>query len=1744
MTSAFLQSELTSLIADSKKKFGDVKIAAEKSLADLKNITVTSETQVAADLNRRPHFIDPFLLACQTKSPKLANSATACLQRLIASRGVSPERLEEVLDALKDVVNASYDVQLKILQTLPALLQLYGTQIHGQLLARTLEICAILQSSKTPLVSSSAGATLWQLIASVFEEASHEQTSSEVTECAEDESQTRASTSADDAGRLFEDLCSALNQTEPTFIKTGSLSPAYLVETLQKVIDGHASYIRSKPYLLEACRTQLLPAIAGLLENRDDFAFMVLLLETSYTLLQKLAPLLFTDLSPVLSIILGFTDRDAGPLWKRALALEFLSRIFSNFGLVARLFDELKDDAGNIVTDALASFVRIASEDPALIGLGRQSTVPAQHRNETREDDMAAIEAQGVGGGLASVTSAEVGVTGISLEFSTMDATLLDTADASRLNAVPKTYLSTLVLECISSLCEGLSKFIMPLSVLTRNQEDGDDGDEDTENGTERRSQSVTRTSSQRRRVQKHKYQRLANPLSFKDLPQLPQVQACARMVESCWPAILAMCSTFLNAALDSHFYHILIRSIQKLTQVSGTLELSTPRDALLTSLAKGSVPPNASSVIQLSSPVAKRHHDPSGQQNHREPLKSPTSESYQLSLQTPRQTLNVRHLLCLRALLNLGIALGPTLGSESWFIVIETLQQVEALMTIASIGQLSGVAQEGQNTLTGEMAAVNTASKRMFESTRSYTNEAFAIVISSLFRLMGEAPEASNANIQETAASPATLASPSITSPIVRKHGHRASRSVSGLWVKTKALDVEVSFVFAKLKDLSRVNLCRFTSVAAKHCTWDLVIARLLKASKSPDLNDSLRLQAAKAVDLVATETIKLLDHAETSADDIDNLQNLSLEALATQVVVEHTDSHDSGVNPFVQSDITKLVFEALEDILGHSGETLRSGWTVVFRILSRSFESVSTASNGDAESDHAQFAASTPVAFRCVQLICNDFIQSLNLQSLGLLIPLMYLFGSQQQDLNMALTATGLLRNTATLLQGRLGAINVTDDDFSEIAENGEGSPSFLQLWCAALTELAKMCSDPRREVRDASLRTLLQSIEGASGQLAPSSWGPLLEAVPFSISQVYQSAMSQRDIDHEALSTTAAHLLEGTTSLFVQNMEVMATDNAFPDTWSRLIDIFNVTLEGGELTTFTLVYNCVSQLLKAIRAVKTDHVPLVQPALLLWTWHPVPEHQKEGSDEPNQAALTAHLHMFVEAYGTSPATVTGFSHHRRSMSEYLTTAVRQALLTATHPPYTNDVRTMTPEQQEIISTLEILKVLFKKEPENFSGFVLELIQDMLDIEKGSLKPRVEELSRSKRHQKPTYIAVASHCIDLLRKVLVDIKSRPDFINMVQLPYALDMLSAIIKTKYTPLPTNAINPIWRNATTAAVDLVEATSTPPAAAEDLADLSQTLTAAVTAILGPGGLPPVPTSSCPSEDTLVTDESFDTSHFERFHQATLPLLTTSTPEAQRSYIVALFRASLLAPPWYGDLPDPAVLLSAPLSHITTQRPGTVHNPVFVRRERIAYSALDALFALVCPTSNNELADEDQYKQVHAGYNSAVAAQAALYVLLRIAGPMKAFLADQPSRGWTPMPRTMQREMEAVLRRAVELRGDDVAFRAALAQARAEGNATAVAEGGGASDRVSESGSKGKSSGDAADRHGDGVSDGKEHLRALYTLVLRVQREWRGAMRVPGGKGWMDAEDGVGRKIETCLDRWVEAVGGDWGVNVV
>jgi hypothetical protein len=61
------------------------------------------------------------------------------------------------------------EIQLKILQALPPMLQHYAEDLKGESIGKALLICSELQGSKTGIIHSSAAATLQQLVVAIFD---------------------------------------------------------------------------------------------------------------------------------------------------------------------------------------------------------------------------------------------------------------------------------------------------------------------------------------------------------------------------------------------------------------------------------------------------------------------------------------------------------------------------------------------------------------------------------------------------------------------------------------------------------------------------------------------------------------------------------------------------------------------------------------------------------------------------------------------------------------------------------------------------------------------------------------------------------------------------------------------------------------------------------------------------------------------------------------------------------------------------------------------------------------------------------------------------------------------------------------------------------------------------------------------------------------------------------------------------------------------------------------------------------------------------------------------------------------------------------------------------------------------------------------------------------------------------------------------------------------------------------------
>lgn len=393
-----------------------------------------------------------------------------------------------------------------------------------------------------------------------------------------------------DAYRVFNDLCLLTESQKPQFLKSAGIPQTFGLELIESVLTNHAEIFLTHPEQANILRVRVMPFIISSLSEKLNFAVTVRIVRILYSLLRRHLSILLSEGEMALGLLTHMLDHDTA-LWKRSLCMEVLKGIFAEAALIRRIFAmyDAQDGKKPILRDLVAAFVRISTERPAVIGLGTQSTIPVANQNNSGSDQ-AMLEASGVAGIISSSVSSNEPTAGISTQWSTMRVPCIDQLDKTEPPSVPDSYIYSLTLACISGFSEGLAKFILPLTVPERPRKKGrqseiDSKDSDSLPGTPEPRPKIERRSS----IKKNPVH--VNPLTLQDHPLFNEVKICAGIVDECWPAILATCSTFLYAALDSDYYHGLVRSFQKFTHVAGLLRLSTPRDAFLTTLGKAAVP-------------------------------------------------------------------------------------------------------------------------------------------------------------------------------------------------------------------------------------------------------------------------------------------------------------------------------------------------------------------------------------------------------------------------------------------------------------------------------------------------------------------------------------------------------------------------------------------------------------------------------------------------------------------------------------------------------------------------------------------------------------------------------------------------------------------------------------------------------------------------------------------------------------------------------------------------------------------------------------------------------------------------------------------------------------------------------------------------------------------------------------------------------------------------------------------------
>ncbi|EPQ62001.1 Bgt-310 [Blumeria graminis f. sp. tritici] len=1627
MTAQLLTSELGNLIQESKRKHADLRNAAEKSLEELKTLRLSSEAQVAADLSLRLQFVNPFLIACGTKNVKYTSIAIVCLQRLAVSRALPKSRLGEILEAFRGASPAGLDVQLKILQALPSLLQNYANDLTGDLIATALSICTILQGSKNGIVTNTAAATLQQLVLTIFEKVvTEDKISKEAPIAGEAPSENgpiplRAA--ALDACRLFNDLCLMTESQRPLFLRSASIPKTFGLELIESVLTNHSQVFLTHQEQASILRSRVMPFIISSLSEKLNFAVTVRITRILYSLLRFNLSILSTEGEMALGLLTYMLDHDTA-LWKRSLCMEVLRGLFSDAALIRQIFAMYDAQEGRkpILRDLVAALVRISSEKPSIIGLGLQSSIPFANHGNSSDTDQAMLEASGVPGIIGSaVSSSDPGV-GISTQWSTMRLPCIEQLDKTDPPLVPVTYIYSLTLACINGFSEGLAKFILPLTASERSSSKLKLPESKLKEFDPNLSPKDTKVELEKPTFTK-KNTIWVNPLTLTSHHLFHEIKICAGIVDQCWPAILASCSTFLYSALDAEYYHSLVRSFQKFTHVAGLLHLSTPRDAFLTTLGKAAVPPNLLvSNLPVTSLPAIQHVEKQGILSNAKGLLSGESliqeKGRQPSIEPTSASLNTRNLLCLRALLNLGIALGPTLSS-GWEIILGTLQNADLVMLSNSIPGSTVAIHKTENqsinenaitlsaNLGSEIKAVETAAARLIESTTDYPNNAFLEVIIALSSLLKDETYIIQSEDQK----------PQVASQIkAQTHSRNRNTSVVISPIIHSQKDL---FALKKIGDVASININRLISHPADIGGWDVITSELILASCSSTAPASVRLAAAEILTsliLEAATTAIPLSITENSVIQLrllDTLRN-SLQSLSSVEREMSVAVHSTDVN------VHKIILEGLKSILEQCGECLLNGWDIVFAIIGSVFVTDSlkvgsTTIESNVTKTHS--AKLTRSSFNSLELICSDFLSSFPNRCFIILVDTLYNFCTQNDDLNISLTTVTFFWVLSDFISGRTNFFSWSADlvcgsevpDFIKMAGGEDLAVSDAALWMLLLLRLAAVTTDDRLELRNSAIQTLLRIFDAYGDRLSSNAWAICLESVIFNLlfsieerlkSTTEDSENFVSDKDKTGWHGTTVVILTGLTNLFADYIDVLSIHSSFGKSWQTLLQHFNRLLEFQILDINTAVFNALRQILSKGNlhescATNFD-ASAVNQAWVLWSKSlPISSLKTDKKNTDNQQCLVAYVSALEEIYRLIQFRLD--TSKVKTMLALLQQAVRHANITT----YSADIDHLTPLQSKVLD-------LFKMMRSDVKGVPSLLIRQVAEIVELAFEP--SNMTGSK-HGQPTFVALSKSSMDILERLIVTHSSDQEIYTSGAISESLEAFKTPIVLKYSfPIITKSLPP-WQQATTSVLSSLKSII-PFINNSNLNDeIVQVVWSSIVEI-GNG----IIKADCTGfeEDTRIKiDEKYDIECFLALRKLMTPALGSLiiSDETRRAYTECLFQMSLVHTPLLYELPYSHQEILAILSQ--PQKGQTVDITPSCR-SKMSYVCFDELVSLT---------------RIHDGSEARIklAQAAAPYLILRTGLTLRSFIADQPLRGLMPQPLTQRNELIYILRALVCLR---------------------------------------------------------------------------------------------------------------------
>ncbi|KAG9054789.1 hypothetical protein FS842_004111 [Serendipita sp. 407] len=499
------------------------------------------------------------------------------LQRLIALKSVPQRALPHVLGTMGEVMSQGVDIQLRILQVLLSLVTNF-LNMHGMVLGDALLLCFRLQESRIAVVSSTAAATLRQLVMFIFEKVVIDTAPAPAEELQSvrlpDGTVAQLKPSELDAYCVFEDLCLLANMEPPRSLRLESLPKTFSLELIESVLTNYHGLFHQRPEILLLLRHHLSPLLLKSLSEKAAFPLSLRSTRVVFILLKQFSDKLATE-SEVFAMMLiklisgeetATSDGSRRPSWMRVLATEVIRGLCGDADLMRRYWQsyDSEADGSRVFASMITALKRLVTERPGLLGTSQQMQglgVQESNKLEHVAGMVANAATTTVSGALGIHSTAP----GLSLESCMMKLQCIDQLDKADAPMIPEGYIYVLGLQCLVSIADGFASSVLP-AFATFNPKLPNSG--------------PTRLPSA-----------LDLDNSDPSNPLVAQLRVEKRMIEDGWPGLLAALSFLMGTNLSDDLFSGTLAALQALTNVSGVLGLHTPRDAFLSSLSKLAIP-------------------------------------------------------------------------------------------------------------------------------------------------------------------------------------------------------------------------------------------------------------------------------------------------------------------------------------------------------------------------------------------------------------------------------------------------------------------------------------------------------------------------------------------------------------------------------------------------------------------------------------------------------------------------------------------------------------------------------------------------------------------------------------------------------------------------------------------------------------------------------------------------------------------------------------------------------------------------------------------------------------------------------------------------------------------------------------------------------------------------------------------------------------------------------------------------